>query len=176
MIEEAYDIMSEIISRHPWRAVLFATVIAFFPQAAIATPRSETAALWKAAVDANAPEQIARLYTADAWLKLPCTPVRTGSTAIPEAWRDLYSYSPASISIETESFDLSRGRDVALERGRAQFLQNIGGLPYGTNVEYVRVWHRTGQGWRIAVDIFSPGGSCDQERQQDRSSEANEQP
>lgn len=168
--------MINIISPRLWRAVVFATAAAFISQAAMATPRSETAELWQAAVDADGPEQIAGLYTADAWLKLPCTPVRTGSTAIPEAWRDLYSYSPASISIETESFDLSRGRDVAMERGQAHFLQNVGGLPYGTNVEYLRVWRWTPQGWRIAVDIFTPGGSCDQERQQDRSSEANEQP
>jgi len=162
--------------RRGWRPVILAAVGAFIAQAAPATPRSETAALWESAAGASGPERIIGLYAADAWLKLPCTPVRTGATAVREAWRDFFAYSPATVSIDPESFDLSRGRDDAVERGRAHLSQNVGGLPYGTNVEYLRVWRRTAQGWRIAADIFTPGGPCERERQEEPTPDTEGQP
>ena len=49
---------------------------------------------------------------------------------------------------------------MAIERGWAQLMQNVGGLPYATNVDYIRVWSRAGGTWRVAADLFAAGGPC----------------
>ncbi|HYI46866.1 MAG TPA: nuclear transport factor 2 family protein [Allosphingosinicella sp.] len=118
---------------------------------------------WSATADSDDSDALARLYAPDAWFKAPCARLRTGRAAIAQRWREILAYSPTTVSLRPRSFDLARGRDMALERGRAHLLQNVGGLPYGTNVDYLRVWRRTGATWLIAADMFTPGGPCDEE-------------
>jgi len=110
--------------------------------------------------DSDDADALARLYAPDAWFKAPCARLRTGRAAIAQRWREILAYSPTTVSLRPRSFDFARGRDMAVERGRAQLLQNVGGLPYGTNVDYLRVWRRGGATWLIAADMFTPGGSC----------------
>lgn len=115
---------------------------------------------WSRAVEANDAEQIAGFYAQQGWLKLPCSPAGFGRTAIVERWRALHTQGPVSLSLHPSSFELSRGSDMVIERGWAQLMQNVGGLPDATNVDYLRVWSRRDGAWRIAADIFAPGGAC----------------
>lgn len=117
-------------------------------------------AAWQKALEGENPAVIAQGYAPDGWLKLPCAPTAMGRAKIAEQWRTYLSSSPATVSLQPSSFDLGKGNDVAIERGWAQLTQNVGGLPYATNVDYVRVWRKTGTSWLIAVDMFAAGGLC----------------
>ena len=128
----------------------------------VPAPRAlrEAVGRWEAAMASGDAARIGEVYAPEAWLKPPCAPMQVGRPALAEAWREILSYSPANLSLTPRSFDMARGRDMASERGRAQFLQIVGGLPYGTNVDYLRVWRRRGGTWLIVADLFTPGGPC----------------
>ena len=113
--------------------------------------------LWQRNADNAA--VVSQLYALDAWLKPPCSPVRKGRPAIVAQWRESLSRSGFSVALEPERFDLSAERDIAIERGEGQYLQLVGGVPFGTNVDYLRVWKKVQGTWLIAVD-FSSGGPC----------------
>jgi len=117
-------------------------------------------ARWDAAEESEDPARIAAVYATDGWFQPPCARLAAGRAAVSESWRTILASSPATLSLTPHVFDVARGRDMAIERGQAQFLQNVGGLPYGTNVGYVRVWRRQGSEWLIAADSFGPGGPC----------------
>ena len=51
-----------------------------------------------------------------------------------------------------------------LEPHRAEILalsrMHVGGIPYGLNPFYIRIWKREGRQWRIASDVSLPGPPC----------------
>ena len=120
----------------------------------------EAVARWTAAEESEDAARIAAMYAPDGWFQPACARLAAGREAVSASWRAILSHSPATLSLNPHIFDVARGRDMAIERGQAQFLQNVGGLPYGTNVGYVRVWRRQGGEWLIAADSFGPGGPC----------------
>jgi uncharacterized protein (TIGR02246 family) len=137
-----------------------------FDPAPVPRQLRDAVARWAAATDRDEAESVAELYAPDGWFKPPCARLRSGRAAIAAGWRTILAYSPTTVSLRPRSFDLARGRDMAIERGRAQFLQNVGGLPYGTNVDYLRIWRRTADGWLIAADMFTPGGPCEEDEEE----------
>lgn len=120
----------------------------------------EPVAGWQKAMAGEDAGAVAGKYAADGWLKLPCAPAAMSRSKIGEQWRNYWSSSPATVSLQPSSFDLATGKDMAVERGWAQLTQNVGGMPYATNVDYVRVWRKAGRSWLIAVDLFAAGGLC----------------
>lgn len=126
-------------------------------------PMRAAVANWQAALDSDDADRVSRAYAVDGWFKAPCEPFKVGRSAIAGGWADILLHSPANLDLQPRSFEVSRGRDVAIERGRAQFLLNIGGLPYGTNVDYLRIWRRSGGDWLIEADLYTPGAPCEAE-------------
>ena len=117
-------------------------------------------ALWGKAVAADDPLALSKVYTADAWLELPCSLSPLPQETVHASWKHLYRLPNLSVSLVPLSFDLARSRDIAVERGRAQYLHLVGGIPYGTNVSYLRVWKQQRGSWLISAEISTAGGAC----------------
>lgn len=107
-------------------------------------------------------EELESFYAENAWIKPPCDPLVQGRPAVLENWRALLARNQFSPSYTARDFDVAPDRRMAVERGKAQFLENVGGVPYGWNFTYSRIWHRTGSGkWLIVVDVASVADVCD---------------
>ena len=117
-------------------------------------------ARWQQAVSAEDPLALARLYADDAWLEPPCSLPPRPQPKVVETWRHLFTLPNLSVSLRPLGFDMARSRDLAVERGRAQYLHLVGGIPYGTNVSYLRTWRKQRGQWLISAEISTPGGAC----------------
>lgn len=102
------------------------------------------------------------LYAPDAWRKPACSPLVQGKSQLVEAWKELFARKQFNPSFRIRDFDVSPDGKFAVERGRAHFLENVGGVPYGSNFEYTRIWKKVGRrSWQIAADIALAADTCD---------------
>ena len=127
----------------------------------VPAPLRAAHARWVEAERDGDPAELARLYAPDAWLQPPCSLVGEAPRTVLETLTALHALPNMNISFDPHRFDLSRSRDMAVERGRGQYLHLVGGIPWGTNVSYLRVWRKTGSRWLIAAETTRPGGSCE---------------
>ena len=118
-------------------------------------------ARWTTALDAEIPAALGRLYAADAWLAPPCPLNPEGETDPARLWTRIFALPNMNVSFEPQSFAPARSGDLVVERGRGQYLHLVGGIPYGTNVSYLRVWQKRRGAWLITDEITIGKESCD---------------
>ena len=116
---------------------------------------------WTAALDAETPAELGRLYAAEAWLVPPCTLAPDGEADPAGLWTHVFAFPNMNVSFEPQSFAPARSGDLVVERGRGQYLHLVGGIPYGTNVSYLRIWRKQRGAWLITDEITLGKESCD---------------
>jgi hypothetical protein len=124
-------------------------------------PLREAHARWRSAASAGDAEGLAALYSATALLEPPCSLLRPGPRTPLETWKALFAMPNMSVGFDPLGFEPRRGMTV--EHGRAQYLHLVGGIPYGTNVAYRRVWRELGGKWLIAAEWITKGGECERD-------------
>jgi ketosteroid isomerase-like protein len=95
-----------------------------------------------------------RVYTRDARILPPGSPMITGRAAIADFWRGAAAaLEVEGIRLQTVSLDVLGGGDRAHEIGRAEVRVKGGGAP--VSLKYVVLWKREDGGWRWDVDIWN---------------------
>ena len=101
---------------------------------------------------------IAQLYTADARVLAPDTPMASGTEAIRAFWQGAIDMGFKEAELETVAVD-SRA-DLAYEIGKYVLtLQPAGSPPTKSTGKYVVVWQHRNGGWKLHVDIWNAGAS-----------------
>lgn len=97
----------------------------------------------------------AAVYTDDAKIMPPDSPVLTGKQAAQAYWQAVMDMGIKSASLQT--LDLEDHGDTAIERGAATVdIQAEGGQTTQATAKFVVIWKRQGDGtWKWAVDCFN---------------------
>jgi len=97
---------------------------------------------------------VAAMYSADARLLSPNSPMAEGSKAVQQFWQGAISAGLKMVSLETLHVE-SQG-NLAFEVGRyALTMPKSGGGTTTDAGKYVVVWEREGGKWKIAADIWN---------------------
>jgi uncharacterized protein (TIGR02246 family) len=97
---------------------------------------------------------VAAMYTANARLLPPNSPMGEGRQAAQQFWQGAIGAGLKMVSLETLHVE-SQG-NLAVEVGRYTLtLPKSGGGVTTDTGKYVVVWEREGGGWRIAADIWN---------------------
>jgi ketosteroid isomerase-like protein len=95
------------------------------------------------------------IYTADARILPPGSPVIAGREAIKEFWSNLIHSTNAKSAVLTSVDVLPVGNDM-IEIGRATLsLEPEGGDPTSLSVKYVVHWREEDGGWKWNIDIWN---------------------
>lgn len=93
-----------------------------------------------------------RVYTRNARILPPNSPIVAGRAAITEFWRGaVEALRVQGARLHTSSLDVFGDR--AQEVGRAELALEGGGAPMV--LKYVVLWQRADEGWRMDVDIWN---------------------
>ena len=93
---------------------------------------------------------ISGLYTEDAQVIAPGSPVATGRPAIAAFWQGSIESGVADVALETAAVE-SAG-DLAYETGTVRLVAKDGAV---TEARYVVVWKRVGEQWLLHRDIWN---------------------
>jgi uncharacterized protein (TIGR02246 family) len=107
------------------------------------------------AFEAGDAAAVAALYTEDAVVLPPDSPMITGRAGIEEFWGELMKAGVKGVNLET--LRLAGSTDLLHEIGRATITARPAeGEPVTQLVKYVVVWERDPAGeWALAVDIWN---------------------
>lgn len=95
---------------------------------------------------------IAALYTDDAKILPPGSPMASGTSAIKDFWDAVFGLGFRQVSLETGSVD--GGGELAAEVGRFHLSGQNGDEKMEASGKYVVVWKNDG-GWKLHVDIWN---------------------
>jgi len=93
---------------------------------------------------------IARLYTEDAQVIPPDSPVAAGRGAIAAFWRGSIESGIQGIALETATVEAAG--DLAYETGTVRLTAKDGAV---SEARYVVVWKRVGEQWMLHRDIWN---------------------
>jgi len=97
---------------------------------------------------------IASLYTPDAMLLPPNSPIIGNHLGIRTYWQDLINAGVKVVSLKTSRVEACG--NTAYEVGQATLtIPKVGGGTTTDYGKYVVVWKRQGRRWKLAVDSFS---------------------
>jgi uncharacterized protein (TIGR02246 family) len=93
---------------------------------------------------------VARLYTEDAQVLAPGSPVAAGRAAIAAFWQASIDSGVRDVALETT--DVESAGDLAYETGIVRLTARDGGV---SEARYVVVWKRVGERWMLHRDIWN---------------------
>ena len=97
---------------------------------------------------------VADLYTNDALLLPPNSPMIAGRTGIGEFWQKLITAGLKAVSLDTERVDVCG--DTAYEVGHyALTIPIAAGGTVTDKGKYIVVWKREGRNWKLTRDIWN---------------------
>ena len=98
---------------------------------------------------------IAALYTADARLMPPDTPILSGTEAITAFWQAAMNQGIKAATLETIDVESSGGA-LATEIGRFTLDMEVpGGGRVAQTGKYIVLWKRDGGAWKLHADIWN---------------------
>lgn len=93
---------------------------------------------------------IASLYTEDAQVIAPGSPVASGRAAIAALWQKSIDSGTKDVALETA--EVESGGGLAYETGNVRLVAKDGAV---TQARYVVVWKRVGDRWMLHRDIWN---------------------
>lgn len=82
---------------------------------------------------------------------------RTGRDASAKTWADLFASDPVAAYVRTpEQVHVNEDAGMAQEHGRWSGTVSTERGPVRLTGVYAAKWHRTGDGWRLEAEIFTP--------------------
>lgn len=108
----------------------------------------------KAALRSGDPKRISLFYEDATWFATDCRPVLRERSAVEDVWQQRSELASPSFSYSPES--LSVNGLLAMEEGTSQLMELMGGIPFATNYNYLRVWRMHEGDWLIAVEFSEP--------------------
>jgi len=105
---------------------------------------------WEEAINTGDLDMLVSMYTSDARLMAPNTPVGQGSEAIRAAFGELIE---AGITAEIDTIEAAVAGDLGYRVGTYSLFA-ADGSPIDTG-KYVEVWQKTAAGWQIADDVYN---------------------
>ena len=118
-----------------------------------AQPSPELAAMadrWEEGINTGDLDLLVSMYTSDARLMAPNTPMGQGSEAIRTAFGELIE---GGITAELETLEAAVAGDLGYRVGTYSLFA-ADGSPVDTG-KYVEVWQKTAAGWQIADDVYN---------------------
>jgi uncharacterized protein (TIGR02246 family) len=115
---------------------------------------------WVAAANAKDTAKVTSLYTDDAVLMPPNSPMAKGHAAIEGVWKGLIDQGARNIVLAP--IGVAASGDMAYEAGTYTFMMNgPGGSPASDKGKYLMTAHRGADGkWLITYDIFNSDLPC----------------
>jgi uncharacterized protein (TIGR02246 family) len=93
---------------------------------------------------------VANLYTAEAQVIAPGSPVARGRAAIAAFWQSSIDSGVADLALETA--EVESAGDLAYETGIVRMVARDGMV---SSARYVVIWKRMGGGWLLHRDIWN---------------------
>lgn len=143
-----------VSTANPIPLVALVAIVAFAacaPQGA--QPSPEIAAMsdrWEEAINTGDLDMLASMYTSDARLMAPNSPMGQGSEAIRAAFGEMIE---AGITAEIDTIEAAVAGDLGYRAGTYSLFA-ADGFPIDTG-KYVEVWRKTAAGWQIAYDVYN---------------------
>ena len=116
-------------------------------------PSPELAAMserWEQAINTGDLDMLVSMYTSDARLMAPNSPMGQGSEAIRAAFGEMIE---AGITGEIDTLEAAVSGDLGYRAGTYSLFA-ADGSPIDTG-KYVEVWEKTAAGWQIAYDVYN---------------------
>ncbi len=99
---------------------------------------------------------VAALYTSDARLLPPDTPMMTGTAAIKAFWQGAMNLGIKEATLETIEVESSDGSDLATEIGKFTLgIETPGGERIAQTGKYMVLWKRDAGIWKLQADIWN---------------------
>ena len=149
------DLMKKIVSTaNPVQMVVLVAIVVLAACAPQGTqPSPELAAMserWEQGLNTGDLDLLASMYTSDARLMAPNTPMAQGSEAVRAEFGELIQ---GGITGELDTIEAAVSGDLGYRAGTYS-LFGADGSPIDAG-KYVEVWEKTAAGWQIAYDVYN---------------------